>query len=214
MKRISQAGQAMAELLIGIIAMIAILIGIITFGEGGYHWLSTMNEAAALAWIQAVSPNSASLAQTTVQPFLRTWDNADGSSRRMQELGLGLLPDGTGVLQYNFHDTQVTGSRTVFNSTAREVMSQPIAGNPNYIDYLNYTQPYLRSQPVFSRAVGETGTSGWIMQSSTHRFALGRIDRGYDTPVDFGNGFQRLFYNRDWVDMQSFVFLPPLSGLQ
>lgn len=198
------------ELLVGIIALMVILVCIITFGEGGYHWLSSMNEAAAQAWGQAVLPNSATIAQSTApQAFIQTWNNTSGSAQRMQELGLDSL-------NYNFQDTQVAGNPTVFDNTARQILSQSIAGNP-YIDYLNYTQPYLRSQPVFAQALGQANTSGWLIGQSTattDRFALGKIDRGTGPVVDFGNGLQTLVYGRDTLYLRSSVFLPPLSGLQ
>lgn len=209
----------MVEFLVGIIGLIAIMICIITFGEGGFHWLSAVNEAASQAWTQAVSPNSATLAQSsTPQAFIQTWNNDSGSSQRMQDLGLGYLPNSsTSVLQYNFQDVLVTGNSSPFTTTAREVLSQPLAGDPNYVDYLNYTRTYLRSQPVFSRALGQSGTSGWLIGQSTattDRFALGKIDRGNGTVVDFGNGFQKLIYAKDTLYLRSTVFLPPLTGLQ
>lgn len=202
----------MLELLIGIIAMVAILVGIITFGEGGFHWLSSMNEAAGLAWSQAISPNSAATAQNSApQAFIKDWDNDFyRNSRRMQELGL----DG---VSYTVGDTQTQGSRAAFNATAQQVLNQSIAGNP-YIEYQNYTASYLRSQPVFAQALGQTDTSGWLIGESTpntDRFALGRIDRGNGMVVDFGSGLQALVYGpTTLLYLRSHVFLPPLSGLQ
>jgi hypothetical protein len=217
MKHKRKIGQAMLELLIGILALMSIFVCIITFGEGGYHWLSSLNEASAVAWGQAVSPNSAALAQASApQPFINDWINTSGGSQRMQELGLGYLPNSsTSVLQYNFQDVLVPGSPATFNATAQQVLGRPLVGGTDYVDYLNYTRPYLQSQPLFSRALGQTTTSGWLLGQSTHRFALGRIDRQDGNGViDFGSGLQALIYNRDSIDMQSQVFLPPLCGLQ
>ena len=213
MKRQSQTGQAMMELLVGIIAFVVILVGIVTFGEGGYHWLTSMNEAAGMAWGQAISPNSVTMAQSTApQAFIQTWNNTSGSSPMLQGLGLGYLPGtSTSVLQYNFQDAQVGGSPGAFNLTAKQMLCQSIAGNPS-IDYSTYTEPYLRSQPVFAQALQQSGTSGWLIGQSTHVFKLGRIDRGYGTPVDFGSALQALVYGKSSINMQSQVFLPPLSG--
>ncbi len=203
------------ELMIGIIAFVVIMVGIVTFGEGGYHWLSSINEAATMAWSQSISPSSSGFGSSE-QTFIRTWNNTSGSSAMLQGLGLGYLPGtSTSVLQYNFQDTQMIGSSATFNSIAQQMLNLPFAGNP-YIAYLDYPakKPFLTSQQVFAPALQQSGTSGWLIGESTHIFKLGQIDRGYGTPVDFGTALQSLVYGRSSIDMQSQVFLPPLTGLQ
>ena len=204
----------MFELLIGLIALMLILVGIVTFGEGGYHWLSAMNEAAAAAWSSSITPNR----PTVSASFIGDWANTSGSSTMLQNLGIGYLPGtSTSVLQYNFQDTQVSGSSAAFNSTAQTMLSRQIAGDPNYIDYQNFTRPYLKSQPVLAQALQQTTTGGWCFgqsTSSTDRFALGKIDRGNGFVVDFGSGFQSLVYGQDTLYLRTSVYLPPITGLQ
>lgn len=197
----------MLELLVGIIAMVVIFVAIITFGEGGYHWFTSMTEAAGVAWGQAISDNSVASAQTSAQ-VLQTWVNTSGQTQRMQELGLGNL-------NYTFQDVALAGNSSAFYTTAREVLNESIAGG-TYIDYLNYTAPYLQSQPVFSRAFNnQTTTSGWVFGQSTHTFALGKIDRHDGNGViEFGSALQRLVYGRDSIELQSTVYLPPIAKVQ
>ncbi|MFA6562127.1 MAG: hypothetical protein WCV00_09505 [Verrucomicrobiia bacterium] len=209
MKRQLQTGQAMLELLVGIIAMIVILVGIITFGEGGYHWLTSMTEAAGTAWGQAISDSSVTLAQASApQQVLQTWVNNSGQTQRMRELGLDNM-------NYTFQDVAVSGDASAFYATARQTLNESVAGG-TYIDYLNYTAPYLQIQPVFSRAFNnQTTTSGWLIGQSTHRFALGRIDRqDGNGVVEFGSALQSLVYGRDSINLQSQVFLPPITNVQ
>jgi len=197
------------ELLVGIIAMIVLLVGIITFGEGGFHWLTSMTEAAGTAWGQAISDNSVTMSQATApQQVLQTWANTSGQTQRMRELGLDNL-------NYTFQDVAVAGDASAFYTTAQRTLNQSIAGG-TYIDYLNYNAPYLQSQPVFARAFGnQASTSGWLIGLSTHRFALGRIDRqDGNGVVEFGSALQQLVYGRDSINLQSQVFLPPITNVQ
>lgn len=199
----------MLELLVGIIAMIAILVGIITFGEGGYHWLTSMTEAAGSAWTQAISDNSLALSQSSgQQQVIQTWVNTSGQSQRMRELGLGNI-------NYTFQDQMVSGNPSAFYATARQTLNESVAGG-TYIDYLNYGAPYLRSQPIFAQAFNnQTTSSGWLIGESTHTFALGRIDRqDGNGVVEFGSAVQQLIYRRDSINLQSQVFLPPISKVQ
>ena len=213
MKQRLHSGQASVELMIGIIAFVVIMVGIITFGEGGYHWLTSVNEAAALAWNQAISPNSGSMAGTP-EPFIQDWSNNSGSSPMLQGLGLGYLPGTqTSVLRYNFQDRQVAGSPAVFNYVAGQMLNASIAGNP-YINYGAYAEPYLKSQPQFQQALSQSTTGGWLIGDSTQVLKLGWIDRGYGTPVEFGTALQTMVYGADRLNLRSQVFLPPLSGLQ
>jgi hypothetical protein len=218
MKRQSQSGQATMELMIGIIALVVIMVGIVTFGEGGYHWLSSVNEAANSAWVQSIAANSGSAAGTP-EPFIKTWDNSFASSQFAQQtdaqgLGIGYMPDGsTSVLQYNFKDAQVLGTAAQFNTIAKQILDQSIAGNP-YIAYLDSTETYLKSQPLFAQAVAQPTTTGWLIGQSSHVFKPGQIDRGYGTPVDFGTALQNFVYGAGSLNLQSQVFLPPISGLQ
>lgn len=199
----------MLELLVGIIAMVVIFVSIVTFGEGGYHWLTSMTEAAGTAWGQAISDNSVAIAQASApQQVLQTWINTSGQTQRMQELGLDNL-------NYTFQDVALAGNSSAFYTTARQTLNESIAGG-TYIDYLNYTAPYLQSQPVFSQAFNnQTTTSGWVIGQSTHTFALGRIDRQDGNGViEFGSALQRLVYGRDSINLQSTVYLPPIARVQ
>lgn len=199
----------MMELVVGIIAMIVILVGIVTFGEGGYHWLTSMTEAAGTAWEQAISDSSVTLAQVSApQQIIQTWVNTSGQTQRMRELGMENL-------NYTFQDVAVTGDASTFYATARQTLNESIAGG-TYIDYLNYVEPYLKSQPVFSRAFNnQAATSGWLIGLSSHRFALGRIDRqDGNGVVEFGSAVQDLIYGSSSINLQSQVFLPPITNVQ
>ncbi len=199
----------MFELLVGIIAMIVILVGIISFGEGGYLWLSSMTEAAGTAWTQAISDGSATLAQSSAQQqVLQTWVNTSGQTQRMRELGLGNL-------NYTLKDTAVITDPSAFYATARQTLNESISGG-TYADYLNYSRSYLTIQPVFSQAFNnQTTSSGWLIGESSRTFALGRIDRqdGNGT-VEFGSALQSLIYGRSSINLQSQVFLPPITNVK
>ncbi|OHE75228.1 MAG: hypothetical protein A2107_00825 [Verrucomicrobia bacterium GWF2_62_7] len=61
----------------------------------------------------------------------------------------------------------------------------------------------------------QTTTSGWLIGQSTHQFALGRIDRqDGNGAVEFGSALQSLVYGRDSLNLQSQVFLPPITNVQ
>lgn len=199
----------MLELLVGIIAMIVILVGIISFGEGGYHWLSSMTEAAGTAWPLAISDSSATQAQSSApQQVLQTWVNTSGQTQRMRELGLDNM-------NYTLQDVAVAGNPSAFYATARQVLNESISGG-TYVDYLGYSGSYLKSQPIFLQAFNnQTTTSGWLIGESSHTFALGRIDRqdGKGT-VEFGSALQSLVYGRSSINLQSRVFLPPITNVQ
>lgn len=205
----------MLELLLGIIAFVVILVGIVAFGEGGYHWLTSVTEASRDAWAMAINSQNGT-SGTVQQPYIGDWNNTSGSSTMLQGLGLGYLPGtSTSVLQYNFQDTQMGGSPAAFNSTAQQVLCQSMAGN-RYIDYGSYTEPYLPSQKQFAQALQQSTTGGWMVgMSPVHTFALGQINRGNGQPVvDFGYALQNLVYGHSPISMQSQMVLPPLSNLQ
>ncbi|MCX7824068.1 MAG: hypothetical protein N2689_00730 [Verrucomicrobiae bacterium] len=53
-----QAGQAMAEMVVALVAMVVIMVGIITFGDGGYQYVRSILEMSGSASQEAIDPNS------------------------------------------------------------------------------------------------------------------------------------------------------------
>ena len=190
------------ELLAGIVALIVVMVGIITFGEGGYHWLSSMVEAAANAGEQAISDQSVGTAGT--QPFVMDWDK------------------GKDDLAYTMDDKRTDGDWKAFLDIAQNSLSPSSPQTPPRIKYMEYDNTHnTYTYNILNNFVSKldaTTTQGWLIGQSLpnqHQWALGRIDRQDGrAPIDFGDAFQSLVYGSDSIKLQSEVYLPPLSNLQ
>ncbi len=187
----SRAGQAMAELVLALVAMVVIMVGIVTLGEGGYHQIASMFIALRDASEGAILGVSSG----ETYPLIQDWDA--GSDDR------NYTPDDR---------ANYTGQSSLY-TISRTTLSQ--VGNGQPLDYPNYTlgvaafdQHNLTTQIPNGAVTGGWSTPGVDSRNLT----LGSIERGSER-VEFGNALQRLVYGADKITIRNEVYWPQLSNL-
>jgi hypothetical protein len=190
-RRRSRGGQAMMELLVGIIALVVILVGIVQLGEGGFQQLNTIFAALRDASQNAIS------GQASGTPYMMIQDWADGRDQ----------------LAYTADDQAVYVASSSFYNLARNALSEPV-DYPAYAPYQQFGQYNFASR----LDPGAMTTSGWAIPGLSSRdLTTGGVyeheQPDAQTPsVQFGDALQRLVYDSDKITVRSEVYLPPLSG--
>jgi len=230
MKRLSCSGQAMLELLMGIIALLVILVGIVTFGEAGYYWLSATTEAAGDAWTQVINEANMQGAGRRAPPLplqqlVSTWGQSLSSIDIQNQNNFGTGFNYTMRDQKTYYNGDpffdgATGQRGI-----NEILS-PTSGlsATNYcVNYRLYDPTYVqRNLALLVPGGSQNDANMFLMGSSRNydRLTLGRIGRqdgmtGSDYRGTSGRSpLQVLVYDQDSFDMHTDVYLPPIANVQ
>ncbi|MBI5394744.1 MAG: hypothetical protein HZA91_05535 [Verrucomicrobia bacterium] len=187
----SRAGQAMAEMVLALVAMVVIMVGIVTLGEGGYHQIASMLAALRDASTGAIL--GASSGET--YPLVQDWDA--GADNR----------------NYTPDDRANYTSQASLYTTSRTALSQ--VGNGQPFDYPNYNLGIQQfdQHNLTTQIPNGAVTGGWSTPGiDTRDLTLGGIERGSER-VEFGNALQRLVYDADKITIRNEVYWPQLSNL-
>jgi len=187
----AQAGQAMAEMVLALVAMVVIMVGIVTLGEGGYHQIASMLTALSDASTGAIL--GASSGET--YPLIQDWDA--GSDNR----------------NYTPDDRAIYTGQSSFYTLSRSALSQ--TGNGRPLDYPNYNlgNPPFDQNNLTTQIPNGAVTGGWSTPGIDSRnISAGDIERGSER-VDFGDALQRLVYGADKITIRNEVYWPVLSNL-
>lgn len=176
----------MAEMILALLAMVVIMVGIVTFGEGGYHQIASMLTALSDASQGAIM--GASSGET--YPLIQDWDA--GSDNR----------------NYTPDDRAIYTGQSSFYANSRAALSSPL-------DYPNYRTgiPAFDQHNLTAQIPNGVVTGGWSTPGIDSRnMSLGGIERGSER-VDFGDALQRLVYGADKISIRNEVYWPVLSNL-
>jgi hypothetical protein len=181
----------MAEMILALLAMVVIMVGIVTFGEGGYHQIASMLTALSDASQGAIAGTSSG----ETYPLIQDWDA------------------GTDNRNYTPDDRANYTGQSSFYTTSRTALSQ--TGNGQPLDYPNYNLgvPPFDQHNLATQIPSGAVTGGWSTPGIDSRnMTLGGIERGSER-VDFGDALQRLVYGADKISIRNEVYWPVLSNL-